>query len=231
MSDEEKLRVEAAKRLERRRKKMENASTRLALITGQPESTIKLNDSYTIDSPASTSFVTPAAQSVEITTNEFQNGFVPSEIVERNRTVVRTVIPNNDEDPPLETLAREDIPLKSITPILPLPNYIWIFLAWISFILLESGHGYVIGHSAITIFILTVASLFLLNRINMGSSVGSIISTVLILCGLRASLVKLIIKSAEVIITVNKYFIVYFTTFLLTCQFYSSAISKENTAR
>ena len=54
MSDEEKLRVEAAKRLERRRKKMENASTRLALITGQPESTIKLNDSYTIDSPAST---------------------------------------------------------------------------------------------------------------------------------------------------------------------------------
>ena len=54
MSDEEKLREEAAKRLERRRRKMENATQRLAMITGQPESTIKLNDSFTIDSPTST---------------------------------------------------------------------------------------------------------------------------------------------------------------------------------
>ena len=54
MSDEEKLREEAAKRLERRRRKMENASQRLPMITGQPESSIKLNDSFTIDSPTST---------------------------------------------------------------------------------------------------------------------------------------------------------------------------------
>lgn len=142
---------------------------------------------------------------------------------------MRPVITNNDEDPPLETLVRDDI--SPVTTKQPLPNYVWIFLAWISFILLESGHGYVVGHSAITIFLLTVASLFVLNRIEIGSTVGSIISTVLILCGLRASLVKLIIKSAEFIITVNKYFIVYFTSFLLTFQLYNFVISKENTAR
>ena len=34
MSDEEKLRQEAARRLERRRRKLENASERLSLITG-----------------------------------------------------------------------------------------------------------------------------------------------------------------------------------------------------
>ena len=49
MSEEEKLREEAARRLARRRRKMENASERLSMITGQPAESIRLIDSYSID--------------------------------------------------------------------------------------------------------------------------------------------------------------------------------------
>jgi hypothetical protein len=235
MSDEEKLREEAARRLERRRRKMENATQRLAMITGLPESSINLNDSYCIDSPASS--LNSSRSLADAPSNQFSslladsdlslNGLLSSEEHQHKRLYAKPVIKADETpDPPLETLVREDS-ASIVQPREPISNYFWIILALVSFILLESGHGYLVGHSMLTLFSLTVGSLFFLNRIQTNSTVGSVVSTVLILCGLKASLVKLIIKTAEVVVTVNKYFVVYFTTFLLVFQIYQFAITNQ----
>lgn len=129
-------------------------------------------------------------------------------------------------DPPLETLVRDEA-RNPLPPSKPISNYIWIILALVSLGLLESGHGYVVGDSCLTLFILTVTSLFFINRIEISSTVGSIVSTVLILCGLRASLVKWIIKSVEFVIAVNQFFVVYFTTFLIAFQLYHWFIKNK----
>jgi len=218
MSDEDKLRQEAARRLERRRRKLENASERLSLITGQPASSIRLDDSFAIDSSAADPMSTFDHQIIT-------NGSLPSS----NINAVNRILPSQEDnvpDPPLETLVRNPLqssPSHSQTTAAcsPVSNLVWILLAVVSFSFLQFGYGHFIGHSIWTLFLLTICSLAVLNRIEVGSTAGSIISTVLVLAGLKPTIVKMVIKSVEVVVTLHRYFVVYFTTFLVMHQFYN----------
>eukprot|EP00088_Acartia_fossae_P033845 TRINITY_DN3470_c0_g1_i1.p1 TRINITY_DN3470_c0_g1~~TRINITY_DN3470_c0_g1_i1.p1 ORF type:complete len:268 (+),score=36.42 TRINITY_DN3470_c0_g1_i1:58-861(+) len=253
MSEEEKLREEAARRLARRRRKMENASERLSMITGQPAESIRLIDSYSIDPREDMNRELKSSPS--LTESNTENGLLsnysnsistrltescddsarvstPSSPLASQRSAARgsrsrvEVHDSSTPDPPLEALlpssSAAQVPASSLASPAPEPvsNLIWILLAIVTFLVLQSEYSYTIGHSMFPLFILTVITLFLTGRMRIDSTVGSVISTVLVLCGLKASLAKWIIKTAEFGLTVHKYFVVFLATFLVVFQLY-----------
>jgi len=234
MSDEEKLRQEAARRLERRRRKLENANERLSLITGQPASSIRLDDSYAVDSSSADHSAGTLPDPMTTFTRVLDHQTIANGSLPSDRNAMNRILPDKDDnvpDPPLEALVRN--PLQSSpshsqkTPASPVSNLVWILLAAVSFVLLQCEYGHFIGHSIWTLFLLTICSLAVINKIEVGSTAGSIISTVLVLAGLKPTIVKMVIKSVEVAVTVQRYFVVYFTTFLVMYQLYDYFVVQK----
>ena len=169
LNDEDKLRQEAARRLERRRRKMLNPEERLAKITGRPV-------------PASP----PSSPSVE----------TDSSVVQGEQMISTSTSPA--DDPPLETLTRDAFSNFLTTPgsssetgdMLSslmsghqtgaaagqhsrLNDVVWVMLAVLVRLVLDTEFAPYIAHNCVLPFILTLASLYLLGLVTAPQSTAS----------------------------------------------------------
>ena len=172
MTDEEKLRQEAAKRLERRKRKMMSPEERLAKITGRP---VEQSPPSPIESP-------------------MPNGVANEEIPTTTYTSS-----SNVDDPPLENLTRD--PFTAETPTAEgefLSNIlggqsnqtsyidpvqfsysIWPMLAIAVRVLLETDYSWILGNNMLTPFVLMITILITLGYL----SVANLQSTSLLTAG------------------------------------------------
>ena len=167
LTEEERLRQQAQQRAERRRRKMQSPEERLALITGRP----------------------------------VERGVLPVEAVEAVGTV-GTVGTMTAEDPPLETLTRDTRPgpgsgspetdlLSSLLGSAgevsadtkpgetksQLADLVWVMLAIVVRITLDTEYSFVIGHNIFLPFALSLSVMMSLGYINLSlnTSTGSTI--------------------------------------------------------
>ena len=173
LNDEDKLRQEAARRLERRRRKMLNPEERLAKITGRPV-------------PASPPSSSPSSPSVE----------TDSSVVQGEQMISTSTSPA--DDPPLETLTRDAFSNFLTTPgsssetgdMLSslmsgqqtgaaagqhsrLNDVVWVMLAVLVKLVLDTEFAPYIAHNCVLPFILTLASLYLLGLVTAPQSTAS----------------------------------------------------------
>ena len=173
-TEEERLRQQAQQRLERRRRKMQSPEERLALITGRP-----------LQADTNTSPLPVTVEAVE---------------------AVGTVGTMTAEDPPLETLTRDIRPEGRLRPgsssaetdLLSsllvsggevsadtkpgetqsqLASLVWVMLALVVRITLETEYSFVIGHNIFLPFALSLSVMMSLGYINLSlnTSTGSTI--------------------------------------------------------
>ncbi|XP_023328833.1 uncharacterized protein LOC111701672 [Eurytemora carolleeae] len=237
MTEEEKLRAEAARRMERRRRKLENAEERLAKITGQPIHSIDTDPSDVAagfpDLAAAlpnSGLVSPFSDLSElIGGGEPVTRFRGSSSRPPPRGTISS-IQDAAPDPPLDNLVRD--PLRSgVAKSAPLPevsSLIWVLQALLTFTLLQSGFGGYILNSVLLPFLLLLVSLYTLGRIHLASSVGSIVSAVLVLCGLRPTLAHFLIRSIEIGISVSRLFCLYLTTIIILQQLHTTILGFSN---
>jgi len=207
MTDEERLRAEANKRMERRRRKMESAEDRLARITGQPASS---RSDASFGSPVSSLLSSPGSpvfSDDSLTTEPFGS------VSPLNRDAT---------DPPLENLSRS--PLRDagagprVEPVIPCSNLVWVAQAAVTVAFLKFGYGDYIGNSVFPMFILLVITLLAIRRLSFSSTAGGLISAALMLCGLSPKLVQTFIQSFEVMTGAWRYLALYLTSFILLHQ-------------
>ena len=176
-TEEERLRQQAQQRLERRRRKMQSPEERLALITGRP-----------LQADTNTSPLPVTVEAVEAV------------------EAVGTVGTMTAEDPPLETLTRDIRPEGRLRPgsssaetdLLSsllvsggevsadtkpgetqsqLASLVWVMLALVVRITLETEYSFVIGHNIFLPFALSLSVMMSLGYINLSlnTSTGSTI--------------------------------------------------------
>ena len=154
ITEEERLRQEAAKRLERRRKKMMSPEERLAKITGRPVEP-----------------VSPVSEVVSSGETILTPGGAPSASISSSAPV--------EDDPPLEHLTRD--PFTADTPTMEgefltsmlggqagssppsdpvkFSHSIWLFLALAVRLLLETEFSWILGNNMVAPFIVMVSIL------------------------------------------------------------------------
>jgi len=227
MTEEERLRAEAAKRMARRRRKLENAEERLAKITGQPVGSI-VTSGDCFSSPVS---------SLPSSPDEGMRD--PFSMLTEGTLTTTPPSPGSAPDPPLENLVRSltggdgssigGSSSSAATVAAPVSNLVWVGLAFFTFLILQFGHGDYIMNSLAVPFVLLLLSLWMLGRLPLtNSAVGSIVSAVLVLCGLKPGIVQFFINSAQVGFTVARLFSLYLTSFILLHALYHNVLLPAN---
>jgi len=243
VNDEDRLRQEAAKRLERRRRKMMSPEERLAKITGRPVSS---SSPVGEEAPSSLTGVASSSSSDQIS------------------TCTSTV---QAEDPPLETLTR-DPTRGSFSNILPqgagsegdllssllggggLPgelgggqggagaaqppppatggvDIIWVMLALVVRLVLDTEYASLIGHNCVLPYILTLGLMYNLGYVSSSAStVSSLLSAALMLCGVQAKVVGYLTKTLSIVQLVVHTFSLYLFTFFISHVVIVAVIDK-----
>lgn len=191
MAEEDRMREEAARRMERRRKKMENSEERLAKITGQP-----------VGSGPRVSLDLPSLSYYEIASNGIALPASHSDGTGNHRFLA--------DDPPLEHLVRSAEPAAA-SPAKQCSNLVWVLLAACVFFLLQSPWAYFLSQSAVLPFLLTFISLCVTGHISLqpSSAVSSLVSAALQLCGLNPKLVRGLLTGLAALRSLLSCFTVY----------------------
>lgn len=213
MSDEDRLREEAARRAERRRKKLEQGEERLARITGQP---VGSGPRVSLDLPNLSYYEMPSSSGSDL------QQYSPTEAATDNFRWLA------GEDPPLEQLVRpEHVPTAGPdTPSPPPPvarsnqcsHLVWVSLAILSYLILQTSSAHYLSNSAILPFLLTFFSLCVSGHISLQSSsaASSLISAALMLCGLNPKVVSFLLSSLATVRSLSSCFAVYLLSLILT---------------
>jgi len=238
LNDEDRLRQEAAKRLERRRRKMMSPEERLAKITGRPVS----STSPTSENLPSSS-LTP--ESTMTSTNEDHGSLSRS--------------PVQVDDPPLEPLTRDvsHQTRDSFSNFLPqgsgqesdllsqllgatggtggtqtgagqsasaegqhvtsVTDIVWVMLALAVRLILDTEFSVYIGDNIVLPYLLTLSLLYTLGYVQAGSStVSSLLSAALMLCGVKAKLVGNLTKTLSFVQLLVRTLSLYLFTFFIS---------------
>jgi len=209
LSEEDKMRQEAAKRMERRKRKMMSPEERLAKITGRP-----------VES------VTPVS------------GLDTAPTEERSSPPAITSASAVEDDPPLENLIRDpfmaDTPSMegdllsnilggqagaSSLPSNPVKfnQSVWLFLAVAVRLLLETEFSWTVGNNMVAPFIVMIITLMATGHLDIANlQASSLLSAALLLCGVDQRKVTLLTKLLHCSRIVLNCFSIYLAVFLLT---------------
>jgi len=238
LNDEDRLRQEAAKRLERRRRKMMSPEERLAKITGRPVSSM----SPTNESLPSSNLTTEST----MTSTNHEDGSLSGSSLQV-------------DDPPLETLTRDvsHQTRDSFSNFLPqgsgqecdllsqllgaaggpqaaagqggqgapaegqqvtsVTDIVWVMLALAVRLILDTEFSVYIGDNCVLPYLLTLSLLYTLGYVQAGSStVSSLLSAALMLCGVKAKLVGNLTKTLSFVQLLVRTLSLYLFTFFIS---------------
>jgi len=209
-TEEEKLRLEAAKRLERRRRRMMSPEERLAMITGRPVSAPSAAD--VVDPVPSQIDSVPVSPSLRDSSNQA------------------------GDDPPLENLTRDTLPAEtpgmegdllssllggqaSSTPVVDPVQFshcVWPLLALAVRLLLETDFSWILADNMIAPFFLTVIVLMTTGYLSLANlQTTSLLTAALMLCGVDQRKVVLLTQILHCGRILFQCFSAYLFSFLL----------------
>jgi len=211
ITEEERLRQEAAKRLERRKRKMMSPEERLAKITGRP-----VESESPVSEVVSSGGTTPAPADA------------PSASISSAAHV--------EDDPPLEHLTRD--PFTADTPTMEgefltnmlggqasssppsdpvkFSHSIWPFLALAVRLLLETEFSWILGNNMVAPFIVMVSILVTTGYLSIANlQTTSLLTAALMLCGVEQRKVVLVTRLLHCARILVQSFSAYLFSFLL----------------
>ena len=168
-TEEERLRQQAQQRLERRRRKMQSPEERLAIITGRPVEPGGTNTVETPPSPPSVGTMTADDPPLETLTRDSR----PDRLLRQGSSSAETDLLSNLLGSGGEAGA-DSKPGETKTQ---LTDVVWVILALLVRIILDSEYSVVIGHNIFLPFALNLSVMMSLGYINisLNTSTGSTI--------------------------------------------------------
>jgi len=225
MSDADRLREDAARRMERRRRKMQSPEERLAKITG------RLIEEETGDRIQETN----ENRQIDVQENDI---LVP-------RPIVTSTTPTTEcDDPPLEHLTRDESmitndnlypmsggrdtdvlsnllsPGTSSVPSQPCVRYsniLWLLLAVVVRLMMDTEYSVWLADSVILPFLMVLSGLIITKYLDLSNLQStSLLTAVLVLCGISQARVSLLTRMLHFLSIVTQSFSIYLCCFIVS---------------
>jgi len=237
LNDEDRLRQEAAKRLERRRRKMMSPEERLAKITGRPvSSTSPTNESLPSSNFTTESTMTSTNQDGSLSRNSLQVDDPPLETLTRDvshqtRDSFSNFLPQGsgqESDLLSQLLGAAGGPQAAAgqggqgapaegQQVTSVTDIVWVMLALAVRLILDTEFSVYIGDNCVMPYLLTLSLLYTLGYVQAGSStVSSLLSAALMLCGVKAKLVGNLTKTLSFVQLLVRTLSLYLFTFFIS---------------
>jgi len=208
LSEEDKMRQEAARRMERRKRKMMSPEERLAKITGRPVESIS-PVSYLETAPTEEISAPPANPFTAVEDDPPLENLIRDPLTDETPTIEGDFL-SNILGGQASTSSPSSDPVK-------FSQSVWLFLAMSVRLLLETEFSWAIGNNMVAPFIVMTTTLMTTGYLDMANlQASSLLSAALLLCGVDQRKVTLFTKLLHCSRIVLHSFSIYLAVFLLT---------------